>query len=154
MYLIAEAYHALRAQFDTVLKPYGLTSVQFALLDLLSVVVGMSSAELSRHFFVTPQTMGEMIASLERRGLVSRTLDSANKRIRRVSLTREGARLLQRCNREIDPVEVAAFGKYSAGEHDRLRDMLQEIKAEMRSAQTQEPAPEPEAPASQRRAAS
>jgi DNA-binding MarR family transcriptional regulator len=45
---------------------------------------------------VTPPTMTKIVGRLEEAGLVNRVVDSADRRIQRVSLTRDGARLIAR----------------------------------------------------------
>jgi DNA-binding MarR family transcriptional regulator len=50
---------------------------------------------------VTPPSVTRMVASLEKRGLVRREADPADRRIARVSLTAEGRRTVQRtCTRK------------------------------------------------------
>jgi len=53
-------------------------------------------AELER---VTPPSITRIVAALEREGLVRREADEADRRISRIALTPEGARLLRRSRR-------------------------------------------------------
>lgn len=54
----------------------------------------MTTADLARAEFITPQTMGAFVAELEEHKLVERTADPNDGRRRLVSLTREGSRVL------------------------------------------------------------
>jgi len=119
--LVAQLYHGLRMRLDVALRPHGLTAIQYTILDLLSQHRGLSSAELSRRFFVTPQTMGEMVASLERRALISRTKDPENRRVLRVSLTPSGTALVASCSTTIDRIDTETLAPLSTTEIERLR---------------------------------
>jgi DNA-binding MarR family transcriptional regulator len=119
--LVAQLYHGLRMRLEVALRPHGLTAIQYMILDLLSQHRGLSSAELSRRFFVTPQTMGEMIASLERRDLIIRTKDPENRRVLRVSLTPSGAALVTSCSITIDRIDSETLDPLSTADLERLR---------------------------------
>ncbi len=124
VYLIAQVHHALRMRIEAALRPHNLTLIQYMILDLLAHHHGLSSADLSRRFFVTPQTMGEMIGSLERRDLIVRAKDPANRRVLRVELTGEGKRLLQDCTVEIEAIEAATVSEIEGKDLDALRATL------------------------------
>jgi len=119
--LVAQLYHGLRMRLEVALRPHGLTAIQYMILDLLSQHHGLSSAELSRLFFVTPQTMGEMIASLERRQLIARTKDPENRRVLRVALTESGAALVSSCSVTIDQIDSDTLAALSTTDVQRLR---------------------------------
>jgi DNA-binding MarR family transcriptional regulator len=65
----------------------------------------LSSAQLSRRFSMTPQSMNELIAVLQRKKLLKKAVDPAHKRILRISLTAKGTQLLNDCNAVLDHVE-------------------------------------------------
>lgn len=54
----------------------------------------MTTADLARAEFMTPQSMGASVAELEEHGLVARTDDPSDGRRKLVSLTREGSQVL------------------------------------------------------------
>ena len=122
--LVAQVNHALRSRIEVVLRPYGLTAIQYSILDLLAQQDGPSSADLSRHFLVTPQTMGEMIGTLESRHLVARRKDPHNRRVLRLGLTAEATAVLQRCGGEVDRIEEEVFGTLALEDLERLRIAL------------------------------
>jgi DNA-binding MarR family transcriptional regulator len=132
VYLVTQVHHALRMRIEAALRPHNLTLVQYMILDLLAHRHGLSSADLSRRFFVTPQTMGEMIASLERRDLIVRAKDPANRRVLRVELTPDGTRLLAECAGEIDAIEAATASELEGKDLDALRAILGTLLARLR----------------------
>ncbi len=124
IYLFARIFYDMRGRCEDALKPYSVTTMQFTILATLGQWQGLSSAELSRRFNVTPQTMGEMIGNLERRLLVERRQDPTNRRALLLSLTPDGAKLVKQCNVAMDKVETQMLKGLSKTEVDELRDRL------------------------------
>ena len=84
------AARALARRFDEALRPVGLTSGQFSLLMSLNrpspPTIGMVAETLA----MDRTTLTANLKPLERRGLVQVTVDPADRRSRRVSLTQDG----------------------------------------------------------------
>jgi len=124
IYLFARIFYDMRNHCEEALKPSGVTTMQFTILATLARWNGLSSAELSRRFNVTPQTMGEMIGNLERRELVERRQDPANRRALRLSLTAAGRKLVKRGEAGMDKVETQMLKGLSRSQVDELRERL------------------------------
>jgi len=60
------------ASKPAALRGLGITTPQYAALTFLDESPGLSSAQLARRAFVTPQTMNRMVANLEAAGLIAR----------------------------------------------------------------------------------
>jgi DNA-binding MarR family transcriptional regulator len=88
---------------------------------------GVSSAALARRLGVTPQSCHEIVAGLERRALIRRAEDAASRRGLKVTLTAEGAALLQRCEKTVDTFERRFFASMSGDEQTRLRRLLERL---------------------------
>lgn len=131
VFLLARIFYAMRARTEDALKPHGLTPMQFTIMDCLERWKGLSSAELSRRFNVTPQTMGEMIANLERRGLVARKQNPRNRRALKLDLTAEGRKLLRQSASQVGKVEQAMFSGLSPAQTDQLRESLVALHSEL-----------------------
>ena len=121
VYLLARIFYAMRQRSEDALKPHNVTPMQFTILSSLKRWDGLSSAELSRRFGVTPQTMGEMIGNLERRALVARVQDPSNRRALRLSLTDAGERLFAACEAAMQAVEADMFEEMSPRDLETLR---------------------------------
>lgn len=131
IYLLARIFYAMRQRTEDALKPYNLTPMQFTIMSTMFRWQGLSSAELSRRFNVTPQTMGEMIGNLERRGLVERAQDPSNRRALRLNLTDEGVRLFRVCEQAMHDVEAAMFEDMSTREFEALRTRMVSLHAHL-----------------------
>ena len=125
MYLLNQANQAVRSQLEAALRDLQMTGIQYTILSIVDQREGISSAELSRRFFVTAQTMNEIINGIEQRGLIARKEDPANKRILRMKLTAQGRKLLKKCDNIADRIEEAAFDWITPDQHQALRQNLQ-----------------------------
>jgi DNA-binding MarR family transcriptional regulator len=69
---------------------------QYTALTVLERHPDLSSAQLARNSFVTTQSMADMVAALEERGLIERHRDAADRRRLVLALTEDGRALLRR----------------------------------------------------------
>lgn len=120
-----EAAHAL----DEALRDYDITSGQYLILSLVSREGGRSSAELARRAFVTPQSMNEVIGALEAKNYIKRTENPENRRILQVSLTAQGRRLLERCEKSVDVAEEAFHSVLTPRKLAEFRATLERLLA-------------------------
>lgn len=125
IYLIKRAEIEVTSRMSRVLGKFNLTPIQFVVLYFVNIDKGdLSSAQLSRRFSMTPQSMSELVAVLQKKRLVKKTVDVAHKRILRISLTTKGTQLLSNCNEAIDSLEKELFGNLSSREVEMLRGAL------------------------------
>ncbi len=115
-YLIKRLEMAERARMEEVLRPLGVTLHQYTALSILERREGLSSAQLARRHFVTPQAMHQLVASMERDGLIRRRPDEANRRILRAWLTGHGADVLRACHGVVDSLEARMLSALSLAE--------------------------------------
>ncbi|WP_158213225.1 MarR family winged helix-turn-helix transcriptional regulator [Pigmentiphaga sp. NML080357] len=132
-YLVSQVHHPLRNFSDAILKPYGVTGIQFTVLSVVAHREGLSSADLSRRFYVTPQSMGQLLATLEERGLLERKEDSNNRRILRITLTSAGREVVEAGTRDMAKLEEDAFSSLSPKEIKTLRSLLRTVVDDLRS---------------------
>lgn len=104
-YLVYRLERRIRARLDEALALHGITTTEYMALGELRVRDGLSSAELARIAFVTPQAMNLVVRDLERRGLIHRDAHPDGGRILRVHLSRQGRAALRRCDRALDGIE-------------------------------------------------
>lgn len=134
IYLVKMVDIAIRAGLEQRLQEFQLTGAQYTVLSLLSSRDNLSSADLSRRFLVTPQSMNEMIMALERKELVSRQEDEDNRRILRVKLTPHGQAVLKKCDKQVDSLEAELFGRLEPSVLTGLRETLNAIVTSHRNA--------------------
>ncbi|MGH3850895.1 MAG: MarR family winged helix-turn-helix transcriptional regulator, partial [Pseudonocardiaceae bacterium] len=93
-YVVKQAQQAYRAQMDRTLARFALSTPQYVALAALDQLDGACNAELARACFVTPQSMHEIVAALERRDLISRPRAPETGRALPATLTDEGRTIL------------------------------------------------------------
>ncbi|MQA08858.1 MAG: MarR family transcriptional regulator [Pseudonocardiaceae bacterium] len=123
-YLVKQLELAVRARLDATTRQHGLTVQQYTALAVLRRSPGLSSAQLARRSFVSAQTMQEMVASLQSRGLVHREPDSANRRVLRIRLTEDGEAVLAASDREVDEIERDMLADLDSAQIETLRTAL------------------------------
>jgi DNA-binding MarR family transcriptional regulator len=123
-YLVYRVERRVRTRLDQVTRAHGVTTTEYVALSVLRDRDGMSSAELARWAFVTPQAMNLVISELERRKLVLRRPDPQHRRVLRASVTSKGRRVLERCDRSMDEIEADMLRGLAPEEVDALRGAL------------------------------
>ncbi len=123
-YLVYRLERRLRSRLDDAVRAQGVTTTEYVTLSVLRRHDGMSSAELARWAFVTPQAMNSVITALERRRLVRRRPDPQHRRVLRTSLTRKGIDVLDGCERSMDVIERDMLQQIAPDEVDTLRTLL------------------------------
>ena len=113
-YALKRAQSALRHRMDQALRPLDLTAPQYAVLATLEAEPGISSAGLARAAFVTPQTMGRMVAGLEQQGLLAREAHPDHGRVRRSILTARGQEVLRQAHRVTMEIEEKMLSSMSS----------------------------------------
>ncbi len=104
-YLLRQAQVAARNGFDRALAEFGLTLPQFSAMTIVDAYDGLSSADLARLSMLTPQTVNQVVRTLEDRGLVRRTAHAVHGRVLCLSLTGAGKALLPKARRRVYRIE-------------------------------------------------
>src|SRR5260370_42670039 len=118
---VERAARALARRFDQALRPVDLTNGQFSLLMSLNRPAPPAMADVASLLAMDRTRLTAALKPLERRGFVTVTIDTADRRIRLIALTPKGMRLLaravpiwQRTHKEIE-------GLLPHGDPSRLR---------------------------------
>jgi DNA-binding MarR family transcriptional regulator len=93
---LQRAARALARRFDEALRPLGLTSGQYSMMMALNQPAPPSIGAVASILCVDRTTMTAALKPLERRGLVTVTIDNSDRRSRRLKLTAAGRALLGR----------------------------------------------------------
>jgi DNA-binding MarR family transcriptional regulator len=129
LYLLKQVELAVRARLDDLLRPAGLTALQYTALTVLERRPDLTSAQLARNSFVTAQTMADMVTTLRDRGLIERHTDPADRRRLVLALTSPGRRLLGRYRRRVEALEAEMLASLSDRQATQLRRNLLSCRA-------------------------
>ncbi|MFD0481419.1 MarR family winged helix-turn-helix transcriptional regulator [Kineococcus sp. GCM10028916] len=108
---LVRASLAMRRVFIATLAPHDLTPQQFNVLLHLVQDPGRSQADLAREVMATPQSVGELLRSMEEEGMVERTPPAGRGLPSAVYATATGRALLD----EVTPFVLAAFAPEALG---------------------------------------
>jgi DNA-binding MarR family transcriptional regulator len=131
LYLVKQVEMAIRAHLDNLLRPAGLTALQYTALAQLERHPDLSAAQLARNSFVTAQSMADMITTLEGRGLIERRRDRADRRRLVVTLTAGGQALLDRYRAQVTTLETQMLAGLTKAQVSSLRHGLRECHANL-----------------------
>jgi DNA-binding MarR family transcriptional regulator len=124
-YLVKRLELAVRGEIESLMRPLGLTTHQYTALSVLARHPGLSSAQLARRSFVSPQAANSIVGTMERKGLIVREADPLNRRILRMSLTEAGEKVLQAGDQLLDELEDRMFTGLRSAEIGRFTVMLE-----------------------------
>jgi DNA-binding MarR family transcriptional regulator len=124
LYMAKQLELVVRARLEEIFKDEGITALQYTALTVLDRHDGLTPAQLARDSFVTPQSTADLVAKLERQGLVRRDRNPADRRELVVSLTDAGRRLLLRYAAEVAALEERMTSALGSGEVEVFRSYL------------------------------
>ena len=124
LYMVKQVELAVRSHLDDLVKPAGITALQYTSLTVLERHDGLSAAQLARDSFVTAQSIADLVRSLENRGLVRRERNPRNRRELLILLTDEARELLARYAEPMRDLEERMISDLTAHQADQFRQAL------------------------------
>lgn len=124
LYLVGRIDRVVRRSIDEVVRAHGLSVNQYTTLSVLDHRSGLSNAQLARRALVSPQSMNEVLLTLEQRGLVRRRAHPDHGRILQTRVTAKGRKVLAACDEEVREVEARMVADLSGEEQQALRTAL------------------------------
>ena len=123
-YVIGRLDRALRREIGALVAPFGLTVPKYTALSILRDRPGLSNAQMARRSYVTPQSMNEVLASLETDGLVVRAPAANHGRVLELALSDRGYEVLAACDRAVTHMENAMLADLDGPEREQLLEAL------------------------------
>ncbi|MFE9642984.1 MarR family winged helix-turn-helix transcriptional regulator [Streptomyces sp. NPDC006365] len=121
LYMIKQVELVVRSHLDELLRPAGITALQYTSLTVLERHDGLSAAQLARDSFVTAQSVADVVRALENRGLVRRERNPRNRRELLILLTESGRDLLARHAEPVRELEERMVRNLTAHQTDQFR---------------------------------
>jgi DNA-binding MarR family transcriptional regulator len=115
---------AVRSRLDELVRPSGITALQYTALTVLERHDGLSAAQLARDSFVTAQSTADLVRSLESRGLLRREPNPASRRELRILLTDAGRELLALHAQQVRELEDRMVNALTERQTDQFRQSL------------------------------
>ena len=121
------AARALARRYDAALRPLGLTSGQFSLLMALNRPEPPAMGEVASLLAMDRTTLTAALKPLERRGLVTVSVDPADRRGRRLTLTAAGRSVLAGAVPAWERTHAAVEGLVGPSDPEALRRGLRAL---------------------------
>jgi DNA-binding MarR family transcriptional regulator len=113
--------------FMARMAEHGLKPVEFSVLSLIGRNPGLTSRQLCRELNLLPPNLARLLARLDQRQLIERTVQAADKRAQGLTLSPSGARLLAKAEATALQLETDATAALTANQRDTLIRLLQRI---------------------------
>ncbi|QCD59892.1 MarR family winged helix-turn-helix transcriptional regulator [Streptomyces hawaiiensis] len=124
LYMVKQVELVVRSHLDELVRPSGITALQYTALTVLERHDGLSAAQLARDSFVTAQSIADLVRSLERRGLVRRERNPRNRRELLILLTEDGREMLARHAGPVRELEERMVRDLTAHQTEQFREAL------------------------------
>ncbi|MEW2810660.1 MarR family transcriptional regulator [Streptomyces massasporeus] len=124
LYMVKQVELVVRSHLDELVRPSGITALQYTALTVLERHDGLSAAQLARDSFVTAQSIADLVRSLEGRGLVRRERNPRNRRELLILLTDSGRELLARHTGPVRELEERMVRDLTAHQTEQFRQAL------------------------------
>lgn len=124
LYTVKQVELVIRSHLDELVRPAGVTVLQYTALTVLERHDGLSAAQLARDSFVTAQSMADLVRALERRGLIRRERNPRNRRELLIFLTDASRELLANCAEPVRQLEERMVAGLDGDEVDAFRRAL------------------------------
>jgi DNA-binding MarR family transcriptional regulator len=124
---VQRAARALARRFDEALRPLGLTNGQFSLIMSLNRPTPPGMAAVASLLAMDRTTLTAALKPLERRGVVTVTVDQKDRRSRLMALTPAGVALLAKAVPVWEHTHAVVEGLLTDGTPDRLRGNLHDL---------------------------
>lgn len=136
VYLIGRIDRGLRGRLASTLEQHGLSVAEFTAMSVLLRRPSLSNAQIARRSLITPQSTIQVIAELERRGLLVRDADPAHRRILLAALTAEGKRLVLKAESSVAILEETLLAEVAEPDRELVRQCLLSVMRRLQDDQT------------------
>lgn len=126
-YCLTKAAMRLRAAMDERLKPYNLISPQLGLLRLIEMHVSISQGELGQTMGIDKATMVKLVDNLEKSNFLVRKGCEKDRRIKYLSLTAAGKKMLLKGTKLREEIEKDFLSPLTAEERAVLEKALPKL---------------------------
>ncbi len=125
--LLSRTYLAYKKKATQLLNPLDITPEQFGILHQLSKYEGMSQKKLASIHERDQTSIGKTLERLEKKQLISRHVDPADRRAVVVHLTAEGVALLQQAEPIMERLDHHIYDQYADKTGESLQDAVNHI---------------------------
>ena len=121
---VKHAFMAMRREMEASLRTKGMTVTQWRAVGVLLHTPGSTHSDLVQRLEIEAPSVTSLVNGMERKGWVKRTRSTADARVKRLSLTPHGRRLIEAASEAMGPVEQRMAAQLSASDQETLKKLL------------------------------
>lgn len=129
VFLLAKAYQKAHANLKKRLHVYGLTPIQFLILEALREEDGLSAGDIGKRLLLDNATLSGVLDRLAERGWIVKRTDPNDKRLVRVHLREKAKGLKRKLGQEREEANEEILGGLSMEEKVLLKRLLRDVRA-------------------------
>ncbi len=130
-YWVKLAFMTMRREIEASFRKSGMTVTQWRALGVLLNEPGATHSDLMRHLEIEAPSVTSLVDGMERKGWVKRTRSTEDARVKRLTLTAQGRRLIEDAHEAMAPIEERMAATLAASEQATLRRLLRTLIAGM-----------------------
>ncbi len=123
-FMVRKVWLSMRASIGEVLAEFNLTTSQYAMLMMTQGEPGMSVSEIAREVGSTRQAANELLANLERDGLIERRPHPTDRRTHQIHITEAGRALYVKVHDLVGRREAELEAGFSPEQRVAIREWL------------------------------
>lgn len=128
LFLLGKAYQKAQGIYKTHLTPYGLTPMQFLVLEALFEEEGISAGDLGKKLVLDNATLSGILGRLADSGWISKSPDNEDRRLLRLALTPKAKEQQAALMREGDRAHSAVLREFRTEERLLLERLLRDFQ--------------------------
>ncbi len=138
-WLTADTARLLRTVFARRVREVGLTRAQWQALTRINRRSGMSQSELAEMMEIEKAPAGRIVDRLQEKGWIERRAEPSDRRINRIYLTEQGARIHAAIAPLADATVRDALAGLTPAEQARLVALMSKVKAQLTTLAASDP---------------
>ena len=127
VFIMAKSYQKLQGEFKKLLEPYGLTTLQFLTIALLSKEQDLSAADICERLLIDKSTLSGVLERLEEKGLIVKRPDQNDRRALSISMSESGLNIAGQLSQIPETINEKAMKSMSSEERLLLKRLLKDI---------------------------
>ena len=127
IFLLSKAYQKGHALVKKRLLPFGLTNIQYVILEVLWLENGLSAVELGTILAIDKATLSGVLERMNEGGWIEKRNDDRDRRAIRVFLTEKADRMKESLQKERQTANDELLSKFTVEEKVLLRRLLKDI---------------------------
>ena len=131
--MMSQLTHTMEREMTSTARELNLTLLQLAALAELNHDPSLSTADLARLTFVTPQNMSLTVSKLAAEGFLVKKLHPTNARVNRLVITVRGGKVLKKAVTRAAIIEREMFAGLSSRQKYELRNQLRGCLARIKT---------------------